>query len=137
MNIWGASLRLKPPLKRQSAKNMPEQLRSSRVPYLLRARPTLQQSRTLALLLNKPWLLVSMEQGMHRDRRVWRDSGNFKKGQRRPGIEFTGSEKNGGHHPPLRTPVFELNPQSTTASHLAFPTLCGTKQPSRESTTNL
>ena len=73
-----------------------------------------------------------MEQGMHRDRRVWRDSRNFKKRQRRPGIEFTGSEKNGGHQPPLRTPVFELNPQSATASHLAFPTLCGTKQPSRD-----
>lgn len=36
-----------------------------------------------------------------RDRREWGDSGNFKKGRRKPGIEFTASEKKGGHSEPL------------------------------------
>lgn len=60
--------------------------------------------------------------------RLWK----LQEGQRRPGIEFTSSEKNGGHQPPSRTTVYELNPQSATVSHLVFPTLCSTNQPRAE-----
>lgn len=65
-----------------------------------------------------------------RDRREWGDSGNFKKGQRKPGIEFTGSEKKGGHQPSLRTTVYEPNQKRYSLS--VFPTLGSTSQPGRD-----
>lgn len=76
-------------------------------------------------------LTASLHKTMHdRDRREWGDSGNFKKGQRKPGIEFTGSEKNGGHQLSLRTTVYELNQRHYSLS--VFSILCRTNQPSRD-----
>lgn len=75
-------------------------------------------------------MTASLHRTTHdRDRREWGDSGNLKKGQRKPGIEFTGSEKKGGHQPSLRTTVYEPNQRYSLS---VFPTLGTTSQPGRD-----
>lgn len=114
---------------------MPEQLWSSCVPHLSMCLAYTLAEQNLsaaveALTASLPWNMHAQKQ--ERGGRLWK----LQEGQRRPGIELTGSAKNRGHQPLLRTTVYELNPKSATVSHLVFPTACATSQPSRDGERN-